>query len=80
MTKKSDIYFTPEDSPVRPNPFDTRVRLRNLTRGDITQEGVQKFLNGLPDETSHAEIRGYTDVIYEESNESNGSAPDSTTH
>jgi hypothetical protein len=66
MAKQDAVYFTPEDSPVRPNPFDTRVRLRSLSRALITPAELKKHLQSLPDETHQATYRSLDALLNEQ--------------
>ncbi len=63
---KNLIYFTPEGSPVAPDKFDTRVRMRNLSKGLITRETLEKHLNALPDDTDAGEYRSFDSIVNEE--------------
>jgi hypothetical protein len=65
MTKKIEkpIYYNPENSPVVPDRFDVRIRLRSLTRGLISQEDVKKYRENLPDDALNADFRPFTEVI-----------------
>jgi hypothetical protein len=83
MSKSDKTYFIPEDSPVRPDPFDVRVRLRHLTRGQITPDDVKNYLQNLPDDAEVAETRNYDALVKDESAEGaapGGSVPGATTH
>ena len=59
------VYYVPENSPVYPSRFDTRIRLRSLTRGLFTQVELNDYLAKLPDDASNAEVRNYSEVIDE---------------
>jgi hypothetical protein len=71
MNKNEKVYYVPENSPVYPSRFDTRIRLRSLTRGLLTQNELSTYLEQLPDDASNAEVRNYSEVIDE--SEDNGS-------
>jgi hypothetical protein len=66
MAKQDSVYFTPEDSPVRPNPFDTRVRMRSLSRALITAAELKKHLQSLPDDTASANYRSLEALLNEQ--------------
>lgn len=63
MKAKDTIYFVPEDSPVLPSKFDVRVRLRYLTRGELTLVELKKYKDGLSDDSNFAEQRDYEALI-----------------
>jgi len=69
---KDKVYYVPENSPVYPSRFDTRIRLRSLTRGLLTQTELSDYLTGLPDDASNAEVRNYSEVIDEVEDSGNG--------
>lgn len=71
MNKNDKVYYVPENSPVYPSRFDTRIRLRSLTRGLLTQTELSSYLTNLPDDASNAEVRNYSEVI-EEADDSSG--------
>jgi len=71
MTKNDKVYYVPENSPVYPSRFDTRIRLRSLTRGLLTQNELSSYLTNLPDDSSNAEVRDYSEVI-EEADDTSG--------
>ncbi len=64
MTKKNDkaIYYNPPNSPVVPDQFDVRIRLRSLTRGLISQEDVKKYRENLPDDAANADFRPFAEI------------------
>jgi hypothetical protein len=64
MSKGLDpkVYFIPQGSPVAPDRFDTRIRLRSLTRGLIRAEDLEKHLKSLPDDAASGEVRPYLEV------------------
>jgi hypothetical protein len=65
MSKKSDkpIYYSPANSPVVPDRFDVRIRLRSLTRGLLTHDDVNKYRTNLPDDANNAEFRPFAEII-----------------
>ncbi len=63
QNKNDKVYYVPTDSPVYPNRFDTRIRLRSLTRGLLSPNEVEKYLSDLPDDASNAEVRNYTEIV-----------------
>jgi hypothetical protein len=72
MNKDNKVYYVPKDSPVYPNRFDTRIRLRSLTRGLLSQTEVTQYLTDLPDDASNAEVRNYSEVVDESDDQGNG--------
>jgi hypothetical protein len=67
-TKKNDkIYYAPEGSPVVPDKFDVRTRLRSLTRGLISHDDVKKYRENLPDDAANADFRPFAEIIGHES-------------
>ena len=62
MTDKK-VYYVPEDSPVFPNRYDTRVRLRSLTLGILKQEDLDSHLTSLPDESENAEFVEFNSIV-----------------
>lgn len=66
MAKQEEIYFTHPNSPVLPDKFDVRVRLRHLTRGALTFDDVKKHLAALPDDAAFADFRDYDAVVKED--------------
>ncbi len=72
MNKDNKVYYVPKDSPVYPNRFDTRIRLRSLTRGLLSQTEVTQYLTDLPDDASNAEVRHYSEVVDEADDQGNG--------
>jgi hypothetical protein len=72
MNKDNKVYYVPKDSPVYPNRFDTRIRLRSLTRGLLSQTEVTQYLTDLPDDASNAEVRNYSEVVDEADDQGNG--------
>ena len=76
MSKQDEIYYVPAGSPVGPDKFDTRLRMRNLTRGVITPDEVKKFQTSLPDDTDSAEFRSYDEILNREETAAGGT----TTH
>lgn len=62
MTDKKD-YYVPENSPVFPSRFDTRVRLRSLTLGLLKQEELDSHLEALPDESENAEFVDFNSIV-----------------
>ncbi len=64
MAKKTDkIYYNPAGSPVVPDRFDVRIRLRSLTRGLITHDDVKSYRENLPDEANNADFRPFAEII-----------------
>ena len=72
MAKNDEVYYTPAGSPVIPDRFDVRVRLRHLSKGALSFEEVKKHLSSLPDDSAHADYRNYDSVVREEATESAG--------
>jgi len=68
MSKKLKNVFEYE-SPLVPNPFDTRIRRRNITRGIVEASTLSKHLDSLEDFASNAEEIGFDDVVYEPAKE-----------
>lgn len=66
MSQDNKVYYVPKDSPVYPNRFDTRIRLRSLTRGLLSPEEVQNYLNSLPDEAANAEYVDLNNITDED--------------
>jgi hypothetical protein len=64
MSKGLDpkVYFIPEGSPVAPDRFDARIRLRSMTRGMLPTDDLAKHLKNLPDDAAHGDVRDYTEV------------------
>jgi hypothetical protein len=56
MSQDNKVYYVPKGSPVYPNPFDTRIRLRSLTRGLLSEDEVKNYLDSLPDDSANAEF------------------------
>jgi len=81
---KQPIYFIPEGSPVAPDKYDVRVRVRNLSKGLITRDSLEKHLNSLPDDTDQCEFRSFDSIVNEEApaegSSSGGSESGSITH
>ncbi len=69
MKAKDSIYFVPADSPVLPSKYDVRVRLRYLTRGEITLQELKKHKESLPDDTNFAEQRDYEALVTDQISE-----------
>lgn len=65
MSDKKE-YFVPAGSPVYPDKFDTRVRLRSLTLGLLKPEDVEKHLESLPDEAANADIVDFNSIVENE--------------
>jgi hypothetical protein len=66
MTEKDDTYKRPDSSPVLPDAFDCRIRLRSLTRGEITQADLKKYHDALPDDAANADFRDYDQLMSQE--------------
>ena len=65
MLKKDKNAAFPSTSPVVPDQFDTRIRLRNLSRGVLTQEELAKYQKALPDESANAEFLSFEELVGE---------------
>jgi len=65
MSKKTDtsIYYAPKGSPVVPDRFDVRIRLRSLTRGLISHDDVKTYRAELPDDAANADFRPFAEII-----------------
>jgi hypothetical protein len=66
MSQDDKVYYVPKDSPVYPNKFDTRVRLRSLTLGLLKYDEIKAHEDQLPDESANAEFRDFNTVIEED--------------
>lgn len=62
-------YYVPAGSPVYPNLFDTRVRLRSLTLGLLKPEELEKHLAELPDESANADFVEFNSIVEDSSEE-----------
>jgi|GEM_PF-1495762 len=67
---KESVYFIPAGSPVAPDPFDVRIRLRSLSKGGMQNEALKKYLDSLPDEANNAVVVKFGDLVNDESSES----------
>ena len=65
MADKS-VYFIPEGSPVAPDLYDWRVRLRFKSKGVITAQGLKGYIDSLPDEASNAVVLNFNDIVSDE--------------
>jgi len=66
MAKNDEVYYTPAGSPVLPDQFDVRVRLRSLSKGTLSYADLNKHLANLPDESAYADFRSYDAVTKDE--------------
>jgi|GEM_PF-1630603 len=66
MSQDNKVYYVPKDSPVYPNRFDTRIRLRSLTRGLLSPEEVQTYLTNLPDDAANGEFVDFNAIVEDE--------------
>lgn len=63
MSQDNKVYYVPKGSPVYPNPFDTRIRLRSLTRGLLSADEVKNYLSSLPDDSANAEFVDFNEIV-----------------
>ena len=66
VIKRNDVE---SESPVVPDLFDVRLRLRYLSLGKINQKQLDKYLSDLPDDAANAERVDYDSVVHEEDSE-----------
>lgn len=74
VIKRSDSDSN-NHSPVVPDLFDVRLRLRNLSLGRITLKQLEKYLADLPDDTANAEFVKYDNIVHGEEEAQPDSAP-----
>lgn len=62
--QKDEVFLT--DSPVVPNLYDVRLRMRNLSRGYVKNDELKKYLTSLPDESENCVVTTFGEVIQKE--------------
>jgi hypothetical protein len=68
-TDPSSVYYIPAGSPVAPDPFDVRIRLRSLSKGGMQNESLKKYLDSLPDDASNAVVVKFGDLVNDETSD-----------
>lgn len=66
---KESVYFIPAGSPVAPDPFDVRIRLRSLSKGGMQDVVLKKYLDSLPDDANNAVVTKFGDLVNDESSD-----------
>ena len=57
------VYIFPEDSPVTPSIYDTRVRHLYLKKGIVSEEKLKNHLESLEDCSDLAESQNFLEVV-----------------